>query len=478
MMFKSEFDQIVRENFDLSDKRTRHYIATLEDAGQTKLMSSLSSALYDKIVNKVDEIDFGSIPQSRGNIEKVQGFDGTVECIDIIRKLLIEYKESTELPDTLSTAIHNIKERKNQFTKAYAMNAEFPMMLYNLVVLSIERSVSFTIATCIQYIKDPGSTSMKMAIDKVAVKKTEEDMLFKQLLVFNKMAADKSLDKLLSNTMTVKEDVSSYDLPLEVDVDGLPNPLAQSLDLGETPFTSDYTPDYVNPDASATDFEDEVIPGTRGEYEDNSFTMDDDEDDFDLSYEDDVEPQNIPQSTPYEPTETPEKAIDELFEAGSILEAEKSNAVQSTISALAKRDPNLIIKGVKQKLDKHPKIKKAVTVAFITGAGAFLLIKIVIPLLKNIVYNLIYSSLKFSDYLEVQAQLIEARTDEIQTSDMDEKKKNRILKKQNKWIQRLRKWSNVFSLDQKQASKKASEESSKDEKEKRKIDDEEDDGLF
>ena len=33
-MLKSEYDKIIRENFDLSDRYTRQYIATLEDAGQ------------------------------------------------------------------------------------------------------------------------------------------------------------------------------------------------------------------------------------------------------------------------------------------------------------------------------------------------------------------------------------------------------------------------------------------------------------
>ena len=43
-MFKSDYDKIIRENFDLSDRNTRQYIATLEDAGREQLLNSLSSA--------------------------------------------------------------------------------------------------------------------------------------------------------------------------------------------------------------------------------------------------------------------------------------------------------------------------------------------------------------------------------------------------------------------------------------------------
>ena len=87
-MFKHEYDQIIREHFDLSDKYTRKYITSLkEDAQQDQLLAALSSALYDKIVQKVDDIDFGSIPLSRGDITKVEGFASTEECLNIIRRL-------------------------------------------------------------------------------------------------------------------------------------------------------------------------------------------------------------------------------------------------------------------------------------------------------------------------------------------------------------------------------------------------------
>ena len=154
MILKRDYDQIIRENFDLSDKYTRQYIVTLEDAQQEQLIDALSAALYDKIVAKVDEIDFGTIPKSRGDITKVQGFDNNKKCIDIIRQLVVQYHQNPAPVDIISAAIQNIADRKPQFTKAYGMNAEFPMVIYNLIVLSIFRSVSYLIASCIDYIKD------------------------------------------------------------------------------------------------------------------------------------------------------------------------------------------------------------------------------------------------------------------------------------------------------------------------------------
>ena len=57
-MYMNKFDQIVKEYFDLSDSYTRHYFATLDEADQGSVLDALSSALYDKIVARVDDIDF------------------------------------------------------------------------------------------------------------------------------------------------------------------------------------------------------------------------------------------------------------------------------------------------------------------------------------------------------------------------------------------------------------------------------------
>ena len=166
-MFKSDYDKIIRENFDLSDRNTRQYIATLEDAGREQLLNSLSSAMYDNIVAKVDEIDFGTIPISRGDITKVEGFEKTEQCLDIIRRLVMEYKQSTGVVDVVISAIQNVKDRKGLFIKSYALNVELPMLLYNTIVIYIEKYVSLMIATCIEYIKEPTYSYTKADLNKV-----------------------------------------------------------------------------------------------------------------------------------------------------------------------------------------------------------------------------------------------------------------------------------------------------------------------
>ena len=209
-MFLSEEEKLIREYFDISDPTTRALLLH-EDTNNEQLLAALTNALYDKIVSNVDKIDFGSIPRSRGDITKVEGFENTVECLNIMRKIAIEYKETPDYVDTVLGAINNVKERKAVFMKGYATNMEFPIMLYNLVVLCIEQSVSYMIAVCIQYIKDPETGSMAAALDKVAYNNTKDNLLYDQLNKFNIGCATKqvdlAIDEVFKNAKAVKEAV-------------------------------------------------------------------------------------------------------------------------------------------------------------------------------------------------------------------------------------------------------------------------------
>ena len=200
-IFRDEYNKIIREHFDISDDATRKCIVALEDGEETQLLSALSSALYDKIVEKVDQIDFGTIPISRGDITKVDGFENTVDCLNIIRSIVMEYKQDPAIVDIVLTAIDNIKTRKGTFVKAYSLNVEFPMVLYNLITLAIENSVSFLIAVCIQYIKDPDTQTTEAALDKVAYNNTKDNLLFNQLNNFNKACATGDIDVALKEVM-------------------------------------------------------------------------------------------------------------------------------------------------------------------------------------------------------------------------------------------------------------------------------------
>ena len=380
-MIMNEYDAIIREHFDLTDKATRKCIVALEDAEQDQLLTALSSKLYDMIVAKVDQIDFGTIPRSRGDITKVDGFANTEECIKIVRQIVLEYRADTECVDTVITAIQNIKDRKGTFIKSFALNAELPIILYNTMVLAIEQSVSFLISVCISYIKDPATQSINVALDKVAYQNTRDNLLFEQLSEFNSACQNKSIDNLIDevikNGAKLKEcgEITSASAPYV---------------SGEYNVSDEFSPSLFDAPAAGGDVS-SGLSSVNGSKE-----------------------------------ETGDEAVQEL-------------AVSAILAGIA--TAGVVVGGI----------------ALGMRVGQYM-VKGFIPMLRNLVYFFVSSPVKMSAMLSVQAQFIEANAYKLQystNSDLTDEKRKKVVDKQLKIADKLRRWANKFAIDTKRGEVKA-----------------------
>ena len=195
-MYRSKgFSRMCTEYFDFTDEETRNGMMSLNEDNQSQVMYSLTSKLYDAILEKIDDIDFGTIPMSKGDITKIENFDKITECCSVIENLLEVYKQDKTPILTIMEAIENIKNRREIFERAFKFQVELPMILYSTMVLSIVSSLSFLISSCIEFIKSPSSDSYDIAINKVALVKTKQNLLFENLARFNKCCSSGELDK-------------------------------------------------------------------------------------------------------------------------------------------------------------------------------------------------------------------------------------------------------------------------------------------
>lgn len=192
------------EAFDLKDSKTRRILLSLDEADQKSVLTSLTSRLYNNIVNKMDDIDYGTIPNSKGDITKIDNFDKLTECVSLLSDIAKEFKQDTSAMDTVSLAISNIETRKDLFERAFKFDCEIPQMTYNNIVLSIISSVSLLIATCIEFIKTPNKDTFDIVLDKVSYAKTKNNMLFNTLKKFNKICANNNFDKSMNNIIKEK----------------------------------------------------------------------------------------------------------------------------------------------------------------------------------------------------------------------------------------------------------------------------------
>ena len=169
-IYRSKAFTEAMERFDKEDKMTRNILLSVNEADQNVVMTSLANKLYEHIVDKVDDIDFGTIPLSKGDITKIENYDKLTECINIIADM---------------------------FTKAYKLNIEMPIIIYNTIALSIVSSVSYMISVCIDFIKSGNDQGVQISLDRVALSKTKDNVLFKDLEKFNKICSSGEFDKVM-----------------------------------------------------------------------------------------------------------------------------------------------------------------------------------------------------------------------------------------------------------------------------------------
>lgn len=198
-MFTKEFNEVVSEYFDITDAETRKILLTIDEADQNQVVTSLASKLYDSIVNKVNDIDCGSIHQSNGDITKIENYDKMIECLGVMSSLIEANSQDTTAIETILLAMNNIKSRKEMFEKAFKFEIELPMVYYDMITLACVSSLTFMISCCVEFIKSPKDESFDIVIDKVKTFNTDQYLVFKNLERFNKSCSNGTFDKVMDN---------------------------------------------------------------------------------------------------------------------------------------------------------------------------------------------------------------------------------------------------------------------------------------
>lgn len=203
-----KFSDIINEYMDCKDSDTRKSMLGITEAtDRNQVILSLSAKLYNMIAAEIDKIDYGKIPESRGDITKIPNFIELTECIDTIHKLLEQYKEPTDPVDVVAEAIEHLKTDRKMWEKAFVINSDLPIALYNTIALSIVSSVSFLISGSIEFIKEIGDEAYVIKLDKVGYVKSKDNLLFKNLKRFNKACRTKELQKSIDAIMKADKSV-------------------------------------------------------------------------------------------------------------------------------------------------------------------------------------------------------------------------------------------------------------------------------
>ena len=192
-----EFKQIVSEYMDITDYKTNTRLYNLDEAEQNTVLLSLTNKLYQMIVAKIDDVEKGDIPKSRGDITRLPKYNQLKECAKTLTSIFEQYKEDTAPIKVIQNAIDNLEDNSDVFVQSYMAKVDFGIMIYESVTLAVIGSLSYMIACCIEYVKDPKNDGLTIVMDKTGVAKVKEHLLYENLVKFNEACRTNDIENAL-----------------------------------------------------------------------------------------------------------------------------------------------------------------------------------------------------------------------------------------------------------------------------------------
>ena len=193
------------EYMDIHDSETRKQILTLDEADQTSVLLSLTSKLYTMIIDKVTDIDFGDIPESKGDVTMLESYEKMVDVIDTLTGILEQYRQPTDTIDVIRAALDNLENDKQLYKRGFQAKIDIVITTYNTMVLSIINSLSYMIAVTIEFIKNPGNgNGFKVTLDKSGIARTRDSLVYANLVRFNKACNNGDIEKAFNPLIKAK----------------------------------------------------------------------------------------------------------------------------------------------------------------------------------------------------------------------------------------------------------------------------------
>ena len=194
---KKRVQNLMLEYMDMTDYDTAMPLFNLNEAEQNTFLISLTTKLYQMIVNKIDDVDFGDIPNSKGNIRQYSKYKQLRECVETLNNIFIQYKENTQPVQVLDNALSNLENNADIFMAGYAGDIPMIKMTYETTALGVIQGIGFMIATCIEYVKTPRKEGLEITLKKTGIRKVKDHLVYENLIKFNDACRTGDLEKAL-----------------------------------------------------------------------------------------------------------------------------------------------------------------------------------------------------------------------------------------------------------------------------------------
>lgn len=188
MLQKNYCINILLENASSFTEKSQ--IQKLTEAEQAVVNDRMVGNLYQSALKK-GHINFDHIPNSKGDIQRVDGYENMTATLNVLRGLSKKFGIIIPEIDVVENALNNIRMHKPIFDKGFKLNIDFLQMYYNTLVYACIESTSLILSSYVEYTRTVNNVEFRIKKGKGIYGNVCLDSLNK----FNKQVKDGSFVK-------------------------------------------------------------------------------------------------------------------------------------------------------------------------------------------------------------------------------------------------------------------------------------------
>lgn len=141
--------------------KEREAVTGLLENERTDVTNKMLTDLYQSTINRAD-IDFDTIPDSKGNVLKYSGYTKMDSVLTLIEEMSVA--QNVKVPEVLVVreTLNSLVRMDTQFERGFALDKDILILTYNTIVHACVVSTSEIISSYVEFIKSPDQLEFKL----------------------------------------------------------------------------------------------------------------------------------------------------------------------------------------------------------------------------------------------------------------------------------------------------------------------------
>lgn len=194
MIAQNKAMQILMDNAT-SFKECKEILA-LTEAEVANASNDMVAKLFKSAIDK-SHVDFGDIPESKGDITKYKGYKTMSESLTYLRNIADKANIKIEELNVVEKAVANIIAYRDHFEKGFKLNKDFIILQYNSLVAMCVEATTILISSMIEYVKRVDKLEFEIVNTKISIGGVCIDNLEK----FNKTVSSGDFSKVINSVI-------------------------------------------------------------------------------------------------------------------------------------------------------------------------------------------------------------------------------------------------------------------------------------